>query len=214
MTALTVHSCCEYLTAGSDWRDEDYNARVIVKSVKGEPFKGFWDITIKDKVIRIDQNNMDAGLNLAARVVASRLVELTDGPVTLVPIPNSQACIGVKPEFRTLMLAQAIAKHSKDKAIASPAILWNAPKSKQHQGAGYRHASQFIPKLKIVKKLETQVVLIDDVITSGSQMLACTYVLRKAGYKVPFGMAVAKTTSIQTPNALEWVSNELSQLII
>ncbi|POR42551.1 hypothetical protein [Methylobacterium sp. V23] len=214
MTALQVHTCCQYLTAGGDWRNIDHNARVIIKAVKGEDFNGYFDAKIGGKTTRLSSANKDVGLQIAGEVVASKLVELIQAPVTLVPIPNSAAWIGGDHNFRTLLLANTIAHHSAGKAIALPALLWLTAKEKQHQQGGYRHANHFTEKLAIVAAPETPVVLIDDVITSGSQMLAATYILRNAGIEVLFGMAVGKTTAVQTPNALQWVEEKIEQMII
>lgn len=214
MTALTVHTCCQYLTAGGNWRDVDHNARVIVKIAKGKPFNGYFDTHLDGKPVRLNENNLDVGLDKIARVLSAKLRELTNRPVILVPVPNSGACINTTPQFRTLLLAEAVAKYSQGLATASPAILWKTSRTAQHQSSGYRQASQFIPNLSVPRRTPSPVVLIDDVITSGSQMLACTYLLRRNGIEVPFGMAVGRTTQVQTPQALEWVSEEITQLII
>lgn len=214
MTALITHTCCQYLTTGTNWRDEDHHARVIVKAVKGEDFNGYFDAKVEGKPVRIDQRNKDAGLDLAARVLASRLVEIVQQNVTLVPVPNSNACVGVDAPFRTLRLAEKVAEYSASLAVAKPLMLWAKAKAKQHQTSGYRQASQFIPNLVLTAIPARPIVLIDDVITSGSQMLACTYILRKAGVTVLFGMAVGRTTQVQTSQALEWVEGTIEQMII
>lgn len=214
MTSLPVHTACQYLTAGGKWRDADYRALAIVKSVKGEPFNGYCAVKIDGRVVNLTKDNMDVGLELAGRTLAGRLAELTQIPVILVPIPNSHAHIGAPPAFRTLTLAETIARHSNGLAEACPALLWAAPKDKQHQVGGYRNASQFHPQLRIAKPLPKPVVLIDDVITSGSQMLAAAFVLRKADIEVPFGMAVGRTTTEQTPQALQWSEEILTQHIL
>lgn len=214
MTSLPVHIACQYLTAGGKWRDADYRALAIVKSVKGEPFNGYCTVKVNGRAVNLTKDNMDVGLELAARTLAARLVELTQVQVSLVPIPNSHAHIGVPPIFRTLALAEAIARYSNGIAEACPALLWAAPKDKQHLVGGYRSASQFHAQLRITKSLSRPVVLIDDVITSGSQMLAATYALRKADVTVPFGMAVGRTTTEQRPQVLQWSEETLTQHIL
>jgi len=56
--------------------------------------------------------------------------------------------------------------------------------------------------------------MIDDMVTSGSQMLACTYLLRKAGVRVPFGMAVGRVSSVQTSTTLAWDEQTIEQHIL
>lgn len=213
MTSLTVHTSCQYLTTGGEWREVDYKARVIVKCLKGKPFKGYCELILDDGPLRLDEKNMDAGLDKAGLIIASRLRELVDQKIVLVPVPNSNGFVGSSVKFRTLALAQAVAGNSTGLASANPAILWKSEKSPQHKGSGYRHATHYLPNLAIVNRVSRPVVLIDDVINSGSQMLACAHLLRQAGAEVLFGMAVARTTSVQTPQALEWVSDEIAQAI-
>ncbi|WP_152278173.1 hypothetical protein [Methylorubrum populi] len=157
---------------------------------------------------------MDVALDLAGQVLAERLLELAPEPVTLVPIPNSHAHVGVPPTFRTLRLAEAVAARSEGRNRACPALLWAVAKEKQHQMGGYRSANQFYPNLRITQALETPVVLIDDVVTSGSQMLASAYLLRKAGVTVLFGMAVGRATTEQTDRVLSWSEDVITQLVM
>lgn len=214
MTTLSVHTACQYLTAGEQWRRNDHRARIAIKCVKNEPFNGYWDIFIDGKRTRIDENNRNAGLDLAAGVVARKLSGLVGGPVTLVPVPNSDATVDNCYEFRTLTLARKVASKANGPVEAAPLFLWRSEKPKQHQISGPRHASQFIPNLALVNRPNNRVVIIDDVITSGSQMLACAYLLRKAGYEVLFGMAVGRTTTVQTEDTLQWVEDQISQNIV
>lgn len=213
MTSLHIHTCCQYLTAGGDWRHDDHTARIIVKCVKGEEFGGYRDFPLNGKNTRIDKNSMNAGLELVGSVMASQLLQIVQEAVTLVPVPNSHACVGVAPNFRTLELAKIIARYAGGLATAYPGILWDTPREKQHQAGGWRHASIYIPKIRLVEPIVGPVILIDDVVTSGSQMLACTYVLRKHGLSVPFGMAAGRTTNVQTSDVLTWVSSDITQLI-
>ncbi|SFG65268.1 hypothetical protein [Methylobacterium gossipiicola] len=214
MTTLVTHSFCKYLTSTGNWRDQDYRARIVVKSVKGDDFKGYWDRKIGDKIVRLDENNKEVTADLAASFMAARLKDLVNCSVTLVPIPNSNACVGGPRDFRTRLFADAIAKHAGDRVAVKSACLWKKPKEQQHKTDGYRHASQFIPLLEMVYKPKRPVILIDDMITSGSQMLACTYILRAAGVDVRFGMAVGRQTTEQEDGVLKWDEKEISQLIL
>lgn len=214
MTALQVHTCCQYLTSGENWRSADHKARIIVKCVKGEEFNGYADITVDGKRTRLNSNNKDVGLELLGKVLGSRIIELTDDDVTLVPVPNSSAFVGGDESFRTLQLANAVARNASVLTTVIPAFLWKNQKQKQHQIGGYRHASQFIPNLSLRWQPASPVVLVDDVVTSGSQMLACTHILRKLNVDVIFGIAVGRTTTVQTDNTLSWVSDKVEQFII
>ncbi|WP_144426448.1 hypothetical protein [Methylobacterium sp. ARG-1] len=163
---------------------------------------------------KFNKDNMDKVLNIAGQHLANRLAELTRDRVTLVPVPNSHACVGKTPDFRTLKLAEAIAANSNGQAVAQPAFLWRKAKERQHQSTGYRHASQFIPNLYATAPVRSPVVIIDDMVTSGSQMLACTYLLRKAGVEVPFGMAVGRVSYVQTSTTLAWSEQTIEQHIL
>lgn len=214
MTSLTIHTCCQYLTSGGNWREKDWHARVIIKSVKGEDFNGHWDAKIEGVARRLDKSNKDETLALAAGIMAEKILSLVSEPVTLVPIPNGSACVDGPQEFRTKRLADLIASNSKGLADVKAELLWKIPKEKQHKTAGYRHASQFIPRLELAHTSIRPIILIDDVVTSGSQMLAGAYLLRNAKADVLFGMAVGRTTEVQTEYVLSWVEAKIEQMII
>ncbi|MBY0258564.1 hypothetical protein [Methylobacterium sp.] len=214
MTSLNTHTFCKYLTTKGNWRNQDYHSRIIVKSVKGEEFDGYWDKVIGGKLIRLDATNKEYTSRLAASFMGKKLLDLSNKEVTLVPIPNSNACVGGQRNFNTRLFADSIAKSAQERAVVRTAFLWKNPKEKQHKQDGYRHARQFIPLLEVVFKPKRPVVLIDDMITSGSQMLACTYLLRKAGVEVLFGMAVGRQTKIQEDGVLSWDEKIITQLIM
>jgi hypothetical protein len=198
MTTLPYAYHCNHLTQveGIEWRQIDYDANKIVKGAKQEPFKGHIRLTIQGVARRFDQGNIEGLIKAVLRHAGEVLrEEQGGGPIALVPIPNSGAAVGVAGEFRTDALAQMVAAGYGNGATVVPAIRWDAPREKVHLGGGgYRHHSMFEPHMVVVELPATPIVLFDDVITSGSQMIAAARKLKAAGNAPVRGIALARAT--------------------
>src|SRR5271154_5725000 len=108
---ITVWSLLYYLTEidGITWRQDDWTTNRIVKAVKGEPFKGYFQVVAGGRHYRFDQSNLHQFMPALFGAVAAKLNELVDGPFDLVPIPNSTATVTDGADFRTLAHAREIA---------------------------------------------------------------------------------------------------------
>jgi hypothetical protein len=69
---LKALSFCPYLTSVDvTWRPQDYNAYKMVKAIKGEEFKGYFDVTVaKKKTLRFDNGNAAKFHPIAHQVLA------------------------------------------------------------------------------------------------------------------------------------------------
>lgn len=196
MSTLPYAYWCYHLTDGNDWRRVDYNARVVVKGLKQEPFNGYMAAKVGGVEKRFDQENVEQLIDLIMPIVGRQLREDIAGPISIVPIPNSGMAVRVPGEFRTEVLARKVAAGFGAGATVCSAIRWDAPREKAHQNKTYRHPDIFEPHMRLVEAPQSSVVLFDDVLTSGSQMIAAARLLTKSGFPPQRGVVVAKATKV------------------
>src|SRR5438477_10599598 len=156
MADLTVWSMLRYLTeiGGPAWRQQDFDARDIVKIVKGLPFNGYIQLKIGGKQRRFDQENGHTLLPAIYGGIAKKIAGLVGGEFCIVPIPNSEAVAGDDASFRTLDHARAIAAViGHPRATAVGALRWKRAKEKAHQGGG-RNPDAHFENLEIVERPE------------------------------------------------------------
>jgi hypothetical protein len=199
MTRLPYTFWFWHLTETGDlkWRQGDWDTRSIVKGLKEEPFKGRFEITIKGVRRTYTTANIEQFVAILMPFLGRKLREEIDGKISIVPVPNSGMALGVKGTFRCVELAQMVANGFGDDATVVPAIRWDEPREKAHKNKGYRHPDQFEPHMRLVKNPSDQVVLFDDVVTSGSQMIAAARFLTDKGFPPVRGLAVAHATKVQ-----------------
>jgi predicted amidophosphoribosyltransferase len=105
--------------------------------------------------------------------------------------------VGAVGDFRTVQLARKVARGVKGVVEVSEAIRWDAPREKAHLKGGARHYSQYEPHMVLTATPAHDVVLFDDVITSGSQMIAAARFLRARGINVRRGVTFARAVQAQ-----------------
>jgi predicted amidophosphoribosyltransferase len=192
---LRVKSVCVYCTSDiTKGDDPGFSALKFVKKIKGEAFKGYGTVPVGKRRFRIDKDTSD-------KLVFAWCAEMTadcfsSRPSLLVPVPSSWC--SSKSEVRKsrpFKLAEAIAnRHWRREAEAL--LWWQAPIESAHNGDGSRDPAVLGPLLvKPVKgDKSVQVILIDDVYTTGGHLLACEWRLRSQGYRVVGAVCAARTT--------------------
>src|SRR5262245_55551748 len=140
MSTIPVLSACKYLTEveGLTWRGPDYAALKIVKAVKGEPIKGYFEISIRGKKHLVDQRNAEQFVTALAKGMGSKLRKtLGDGKeISIIAIPNSSAVVSSSAAYRTDDLAKQVAVGFGANAIVESLIRWKAARTPQHRGSG------------------------------------------------------------------------------
>ena len=123
---MLVRHLCYYLTDWSDItpRQQDYDTNKIVKCLKGDPIKGYSNITIGGVSFQLNNDNKFEFLNRLWRGVGTFLNDNLTTPTAIVPIPNSTAVAGASPTYRTLEFATAIAGASSGKVTVVDALRW------------------------------------------------------------------------------------------
>lgn len=188
MDTLKLISLCAYLTdTDIEWRNEDHVATKMVKALKGDPIKGYFDFKIGEKVRRFDQANVREFVERIPRGLARMIGRHHAGEATIVPIPNSHVVSATTPGFKTLELAREVAEHSGGKLTVVPALAFREVQTKSRNG-GPRHHSHFEKAYEILQRPKGPIILLDDVCTSGGHLVAA-YRLLHQQHKSPVVLA-------------------------
>jgi hypothetical protein len=211
---LKLISLCAYLTDTSlQWRTADYRAMNMVKGLKGEPLKGWFEYEIAGRVRRFDQSNIQEFVERIPKALARMIARHVEGPATVVPIPNAHVTAPEARDFRTLALAQAVAVESRGNLRAVPALVFTEPQIKSHEG-GPRNARHFESVYHVADEVEGPIILLDDVCTSGSHMIAAYWKLHEPAKRdVVLACAFGRTTRDQLQHPVGIREEELSTFV-
>jgi phosphoribosylpyrophosphate synthetase len=203
MAQLTVHSVVPYLTnTDVKWRSQDHEALQFVKSLKGEPFNGY--VNYKERKYTFE-NHLELARALMRRTGEKWLREKIHGPISIVPIPNSGMTVGAAGEFRIVRLANEMAEGYGADATVEPVLRWDSPREPAHLSKGPRSPEMFEPHLRLEGTPSRPVVLFDDVVTTGSQMIAAARLIRKATGTLPaLCFAFGRATWTQEQKKVGW----------
>jgi len=101
----------------------------------------------------------------------------------LVPVPNAEALTNVE-SYRTLKMVQEAFNETAYDGCALDALRWNKKRRKAHEG-GSRKREDLFPLLDAVADVKDKnVVLIDEIVTTGGNLLASQDRLIAAGAKI------------------------------
>lgn len=203
--ALIVHSLGAYATYPNErieWRRADYDLNKLVKSLKGEHVKGFANLYDADKVLRYISNaDRQPALDYFAAWAAKRLRLLDAGRVALVPVPCSRCTSyrdGSAPYDMAITTRQRIGRQVKVVRL----LRFEEARTPSHKG-GTRDAVVLERALKVLKDRPdmsgSRVVLLDDVMTTGSHIRACAAKLRSFDIEVDIAIVGARTVQSRHP---------------
>lgn len=211
MTQIPFGFFLYYLTEteGLTWRGTDYNMRIVVKGLKQESFKGYADFRIGKTTKRFTSANIEELVEPVIATFADRVRPKVKLPVSVVPIPNSGMAVGEKGPFRNEHLGSLLAKHLGGGAAMVPALRWKKKRSKAHQQKEMRSPDLYEPNLALVAVPPAPVLLFDDVLTSGSQMIAAARFLTAKGHAPAFATVIAQATKTQHDPMLKWTEATL-----
>jgi hypothetical protein len=194
---LKLVSICAYLTdVSAEWRGIDHTSSKMVKALKGDPIKGYFEHKIAGTIRRFDQTNIKDFLDRIPLALAKLMARHVDEKATIVPIPNSHVVDIQSLNFRTLDLAQAVAQASNGQFTAKPALVFTEPQMKSREG-GPRNAYHFESVYRIVNDVKGPVILLDDVCTSSAHMIGAYWRLKSPNRTIVLAGAFGRTTSIQ-----------------
>lgn len=203
MPSLPYTFWCYHLTTVGElkWRRADWASRAVVKGLKKDSFGGSCSVTIRGVTKTYDKSNIQDLVDFLMPAFGQRFTQDMKGPIDIVPIPNSNMAVGAKGPFRIVELATAFAKGFGKDAAVVPAIRWAKVRTQAHKKKEYRHPDLFEPDMRLVIEPARPVVLFDDVLTSGSQMIAAARLLLKNGVTPARGFVVARAVKEQYDDA-------------
>ncbi|MGO8503235.1 hypothetical protein AB9F35_17285 [Rhizobium leguminosarum] len=175
----------EIIRANLEWV-----AYKAVRLVKGEPINGSFNFQVGGITTSVTTANAKNFIREICIQTASRIKLKYGSGVTIVPVPNSDGLVSSNAPFRTLQMAQVIAKVAG--CDASDVLRWKSALGKAHKGEKARDADAHADALKVVRVIDRPIVLFDDVVTSGSQMYGAKLALEAKGMRVVGMIAVAE----------------------
>jgi hypothetical protein len=212
MTSIAVASVLYYLTEveGVTWRPDDYTTNKMIKAAKDENINGYFDVVLTDKTRRrFDNTNKNDFLSMLLAAMAQRVSKDYPGKYTLVPIPNSDATVanqGVS--FRSLELASVFARHAGGNATVVPALRWRRERTASHRG-GSRDPQVHFENLAVMQNVSGPVLLFDDVITTGSQLIGAYRRLAAPNREITKAVVIGRATKEQRERTFGWTVSDL-----
>jgi hypothetical protein len=178
----------------SDWRPSDFFVRNLVKSLKGEPFKGYTNFKLGGKPHQITAQDSKAAYALWSNWAGLRLRDdLKLGKVTLVPVPSS-AQVKFGQNTCPVRMADSIATLLPKAAVVGNFLRHKTKQPKAHREGGTRNPGEIERTLDCnVTDKSLPVVLIDDVMTTGGHLSAAAHVLRAQGLRVEHVLVAGRT---------------------
>ncbi|MDK1378230.1 MULTISPECIES: phosphoribosyltransferase [unclassified Sinorhizobium] len=178
-------------------RKPDYwDSYLFVWAVKTGQYKTGFTIAFRGGArVKIGPGNIKRARSAFGQFIASTLEsEAAPTNVLLIPVPSKDALRTVKGGYRSLwMLAEAM----KDKVFPGKVydgLRWTKALPRAHEGGGHRKRAYWKQYLEVQGNVEgRRVVLVDDVLSTGSTMLAAKEVLEEAGANVLFAITCGKT---------------------
>lgn len=186
-----------YAESGEQWNQADWDASAFVKALKGRDFNGYVRLQMATgEWLNARANDRAPAFRRFGEWAAVVLQELVrqqqvDAERTLLmPVPSS-SCVAFGTDAKGAGLVGAI-------AAASPGFTpvdglhWRQALKKASEG-GTRDAAVLQANLIVRAGPPRQIVLVDDVATSGGHLLACARALRAQGHDVEHAICAAQT---------------------
>ncbi len=191
---IDLHYAVTYLSSrGTDikWRNEDYTTMNMVKAIKGEPLKGYFEISLNGQTKRIDNANSSDFRKICHQPLV-RIIEASFiGPHVLVPIPSSKTT-SVDQEFTAKAIANQIAA-SKSNAFTCSPILFFKNEVQSSRAGGGRNPYSIEDNMALSASVDSKIILIDDVFTTGAHLKAACWKLHASGMNVVGAVCFART---------------------
>jgi hypothetical protein len=124
----------------------------MVKALKGDTIKGYFEYRVGGKLRRFDQKNVSEFVDRIPRALARMMLRYHDRPATIVPIPNSHVVAADTENFKTLDLARKVAAESNGRFMVLPALVFKEVQKKSREG-GPRDPKHFEAAYDVLREL-------------------------------------------------------------
>jgi predicted amidophosphoribosyltransferase len=196
---LSVVTVCEYVPRPQQPTPAHWATLKFVRALKAEPFNQYAKVPLRGATKYLTMDNRDEALTWAGEMLSTELDRVFGerAQILLVPVPGSKCTTPDHVEAsRVYQIATTAASCMFSRSSGRrPMLWWNQEMASAHRGGGQRSSSQLAPHYVIENiRLAQQIVLIDDVLTTGGHLCAAAARLRAAGFDVSdTAFAVART---------------------
>jgi hypothetical protein len=189
---LDHFSYCRFLTnIAQPWTDDHYNARAIVRAIKGEPFSGYASLKVNNAWQTLDAAHPQVAFDwFADRVAIETPFPL--GGMTLCPIPDSECTLSAGKPSRTMPLADTLVERIPGLEIWD-GLRFERPMQKSRDTNMRDMLTLFEALLARSDLPSGPIILLDDVCTTGAHARAAAHLLKDKGARTLFSMSVART---------------------
>jgi hypothetical protein len=211
---LPTVSFATYLTnIDVRWRDDDFNALKFVKAIKGLPVIKFALVPVCGTVRRLEQHNAEQAIDWYGEMASAYIRNRNpQPPLIFVPIPNSSCAVTNENVPRTLRLAGALAARL-ESATVSDILLWKEVMLPSSRG-GTRNPEILYDNLVLTTQPPTtQVILIDDVRTTGAHLIAAAAKLAEASTPSSLAICAARTVLNQNETPFSLLEENLADFV-
>lgn len=175
-------------------RPENYwDAYFFVWAVKMGGFKKAFSIHFKNGTKKkITASNIGESRMLFGQHIKKKLSKLKGEKAFLVPVPSKDGTAKAS-DYRSLKMLREAMKGTDNEKLVTDALRWKEKMESAHKG-GSRSRDEMVAALIINAEVKGKdVVLVDDLLSTGASLLAAEAALKKAGANVLGAITCGRT---------------------
>lgn len=193
-----------YEAAGLRFDSSDWIAHNLVKALKGKDFRGYSDVRLSGVQHRITHANRRPVVDFFGRVIAKHVARMEAGSAIFI-VPSSQ-CLEYGHDPKAQSFVDAITRAGCESPIFMP-FRWTENLQRAVDG-GIRNAQFLAGRLDFAPPPGVRTaLLVDDVVTTGGHLRACSAVVREGNISVRNAICFARTVWERPENILQATSH-------